>query len=117
MMTYLYAFIFCGVVCAIGQIILENTKLTPGDLNTILVVSGVVLSALGLYEKFIEIAGAGATVPITNFGHLIFKGAYEGLTTSGLTGMLNGILATSSGGLAITIIMGFLMAIIFKPKH
>ena len=116
-MIYLYAFIFSGVVCAVGQIILENSKLTPGDLNTILVVGGVILSSVGLYDKFISFAGAGATVPITNFGHLIFQGAYQGLQNNGFTGLLDGIFSMSSGGLCVTIIMAFLIAIIFKPKH
>lgn len=115
-MIYLNAFIFCGLVCAIGEIILENTKLTPGDLNTILVVSGVILSALGLYEIFIEWAGGGATMPITNFGHVVFEGAYTGFQEMGITGLLTGLL--SSGAiLSVTIIAAFIVTIIFKPKH
>lgn len=115
-MIYLHAFIFCGLVCAIGQIILENTKMTPGDLNTILVISGVILSAMGLYDMFIKWAGGGATMPIMNFGHVVFQGAYNGFKQTGLIGLLNGLLS-SSAILSTTIIISFLVTIFFKPKH
>ena len=78
---------------------------------------GAFLSFLGLYEVMLDWAGAGASVPITNFGHLLFKGAYEGFLSDGFTGLLKGILSTSSGGLSVTIIMAFLVAIFSKPKH
>ncbi len=116
-MIYVNAFIICGFICAIGQIILENTKLTPGHLNAILVISGAFLSCIGVYEILLSWGGAGASVPITNFGHLLFKGAYEGFQSDGITGLLNGILKTSSGGLAVTIIMAFLVAVFTKPQH
>lgn len=116
-MIYFNAFLICGLICAIGQLILENTNLTPGHLNAILVVTGAILSFLGIYECLLDYAGAGASVPITNFGHLLFKGAYEGLKSDGFTGLLKGILTTSSGGLSVAIIMAFLVAIFSKPKH
>lgn len=116
-MIYVNAFIVCGLICAIGQIILENTKLTPGHLNAILVIAGAFLSCFGLYEILLSWAGAGASVPITNFGHLIFNGAYEGFIEDGFTGLLNGILKTSSGGLAVTIIMAFVVSVFSKPQH
>ena len=116
-MIYLNAFIVCGIICAIGQIILENTKLTPGHLNALLVIIGSLLSCFGIYEILLSWGGAGASVPITNFGHLLFKGAYEGYISDGMTGLLNGILATSSGGLAVTIILAFIVAVFTKPKH
>lgn len=116
-MIYLKAFLICGFICAIGQTILEYTKLTPGHVNTLLAVSGAILSFFGIYEYLLDFAGAGASVPITNFGHLIFKGAFEGLKQDGITGLLNGIFSTSSGGLAVTIIIAFVVAIIAKPKH
>lgn len=115
-MIYLHAFIFCGLVCAIGQIILENTKMTPGDLNTILVICGAILSAFGLYKIFIDWAGGGATMPIMNFGHAVFQGAYNGLKQTGILGLLNGLLS-SSAILSATIIISFLVTIFFKPKH
>ncbi len=116
-MIYINAFILCGLICALGQLLLDNTNLTPGHLNAILVVIGAFLSFLGLYEVMLDWAGAGASVPITNFGHLLFKGAYEGFLSDGFTGLLKGILSTSSGGLSVAIIMAFLVAIFSKPKH
>lgn len=116
-MIYINAFIMCGLICAIGQIILENTTLTPGHLNAILVIAGAFLSCFGIYEIFLSWGGAGASVPITNFGHLLFKGAYEGFLENGMTGLLNGIFATSSGGLAVTIISAFVVAVFAKPQH
>lgn len=116
-MIYINAFILCGLICALGQLLLDNTNLTPGHLNAILVVIGAFLSFLGLYEVMLDWAGAGASVPITNFGHLLFKGAYEGFLSDGVTGLLKGILSTSSGGLSVAIIMAFLVAIFSKPKH
>jgi len=107
-MIYVNAFILCGIICAIGQIILENTKLTPGHLNAILVIVGALLSCFGIYEILLSWGGAGASVPITNFGHLLFKGAYEGFLEDGMTG---------SGGLSVTIIMGFIVAVFTKPQH
>ncbi len=116
-MIYLTAFITCGLICALGQIILENTKLTPGHVNSILVVLGAVLSFLGIYDVLLSWAGAGASVPITNFGHLLYKGAIEGFQKDGITGLLNNILSKSSGGLTVTIIMAFLVGLFSKPKH
>lgn len=116
-MIFINAFLFCGVVCLIGQLILENTKLTPGHLNTIFVVLGSVLTGFGIYEKFIEWAGAGATVPITNFGFLLVEAAYEGFLNGGITELLKSILAGASGGLTATIVISFLVAVIFKPKN
>lgn len=116
-MIYLNAFILCGTICLIGELIIELTNLTPAHVNTFLVVLGSFLSFLGIYEKLFKWAEAGSAVPITNFGHILFKGAYNGYLTSGLTGLLNGILSSSSGGLTITIIMASLVAFIFKPRH
>ena len=116
-MIYLNAFILSGIICAIAQIIIEYTNLTPGHVNAILVVAGAVLSFFGVYEILLKWAGAGASVPITNYGHLLFKGAYEGFIEDGMTGLLDGIMSTSSGGVAVTIIIAFIVAVIFKPKH
>lgn len=116
-MIYFNAFLFCGIVCLIGQIILENSKLTPGHLNTILVIIGSVFSGLGIYQKFVLWAGAGATVPITNFGHLLTTGAIEGYKEFGFIGVFTGLLTNGSGGLCITIIISYLVALISKPKN
>lgn len=116
-MIYLNAFIICGLICLIGQLIIEYTNLTPAHVNTLLVIIGSILSCFGIYDKLLEFSEAGASVPITNFGHILFKGAYNGFTSNGLTGLLNGILSSSSGGLSITIISAFIISVIFKPKH
>lgn len=116
-MIYINAFIFCGLVCMIGQIILEETKLTPGHLNTILVVIGAILAGFGLYDKFILFAGAGATVPITNFGNLLVSGALQGYYSEGFIGLLKGLLVNASAGLSSTIIISFIVTIIFKVKN
>ncbi|MEG2458052.1 MAG: SpoVA/SpoVAEb family sporulation membrane protein [Bacilli bacterium] len=116
-MIYFYSFLICGIICAIGQIILENTKLTPGHLNTIFVIIGVILGFLGIYDNLITLSGTGATLPITNFGYVLFSGAYEGFKTSGILGLLKGILSSSSIVLCTTIISSFIVTLIFKPKH
>lgn len=111
------AFIFCGLVCLIGQIILDNSKLTPGHLNTLFVVVGSILTGLGIYKKFIFWAGAGATVPITNFGYLLTSSAIEGFREFGFIGIFTGLLTSASGGLTVTIIISFVIAALCKPKN
>lgn len=115
-MIYLYAFIFSGIVCAIGQIVLENTKFTPGHLNTILVILGIVLSAIGVYDIFLEWAGGGATILIMNYGHVVFQSAFNGLKQMGTLGLLNGLLRTGAV-LSVTIIIAFFVSLLCKPKH
>lgn len=116
-MIFLTAFLFCGLTCLFGQLILENTKLTPGHVNTFLAVLGSILAGLGIYQKFINWAGAGAVVPITNFGYLLVDAAYEGFLNGGFTELIKNIMAGVSGGLTFTILFAFLVAIIFKPKN
>lgn len=116
-MIYLYAFVVCGLICLLGQIVLNYTKLTPGHLNTILVIVGAFLSSIGVYDILIDFAGGGATSPITNYGHLLVSGALKGYELEGFTGFLKYFLFTSSGGVSITIISAFLITLIFKPKH
>ena len=116
-MIYINAFVICGLICALSQLITEYTKLTPGDVNVLLVIFGAFASSIGIYDKLVKIGGAGATVPITNFGHLLFKGAYEGYLDSKITGLLNNVFSCCSGGLAFTIIIGFVIGLLFKPRH
>lgn len=116
-MIFLKAFLFCGLISLIGQLILENTKLTPGHVNTLLAVMGSFLTGLGLYQGFINYAGAGAVVPITNFGYLLVDAAYQGYLNGGFTELIKNILGGVSGGLTITIVTAFLVAIAFKPKN
>ena len=116
-MTYFYAFLFCGLLCAISQYILEKTNLTSGHMNTILVIFGCVLSGFGIYDHLINIFHAGSSVPIMNFGHLLVNGAYEGFKQYGFIGLFKGVLINASAGISITILMAVLMSLFFRVKH
>lgn len=115
-MTFLYSFLFCGVVCLIGQIILDNTKLTPGHVTGLFVVIGSFLDSFGLYDKFIKWFGAGTLVPITSFGHSLIHGALEAADKKGLLGLLGGMFSLTSVGIVAAIVFGFILTIIFKAK-
>ncbi len=114
---YLNAFILCGLICMLGQLLIELTNLTPAHTNTILVVLGAFLSMIGVYDKLVDFSIAGASVPITNFGHILFKGAYAGFLEDGFTGLLQNIFSLTGGGLTVTILIAFVIGILFKPKH
>ena len=115
-MTILYSFIFCGLICVIGQIILDNSKLTPGHITSTFVVIGAFLGMLGLYDKIIEFVGAGASVPIISFGNTLFKGAYIGLKSNGIIGLFSNILCPVSLGISSAIIISFLFTLFSKVK-
>lgn len=116
-MKYLLAFLFCGGVCSISQFILDKTKLTPGHVNTLLVIIGCILSGFGIYDKLINIFHAGATIPIMNFGHLLVIGASDGFNNYGIIGLFKGILINASAGISITVFISFIITLIFKVKH
>jgi stage V sporulation protein AE len=116
-MIYFNAFIFCGLVCLIGQIILDNTKLTPGHITTIFVVTGAFLDAFNLYDKLVLWAGGGALVPITSFGHSLVHGAMAKSNSMGFIGILTGMFDLTAAGITSAIIFSFIFALIFKPKH
>ena len=115
-MIFLNAFIFAGIVCAIGQIILDNTKLTPGHVTSLFTVMGAILSFLGIYEKLIGWAGAGATVLISNFGHMLYQGGLFGLQESGILGIFTNLLTKSSAAIVSAVVFSAILAFIFKPK-
>lgn len=115
LMTYIKAFVVGGAFCALGQILIDKTKLTPARILVGYVVSGVVLSGLGLYQPLIDFAGAGASVPLTGFGHLLAKGVREGLAEKGLFGILSGGLTATAAGIAAAVIFSLIVALIFKP--
>lgn len=115
-MIFLYSFLFCGFVCLIGQIILDNTKLTPGHITAMFVVAGAFLDSFGLYDKFIKWFGAGTLVPITSFGHSLIHGALAKAETSGLLGLLGGMFSLTSVGIVAAIVFGFILTLIFKPR-
>lgn len=115
-MIFLTSFLFCGFVCLIGQIILDNTKLTPGHVTSLFVVVGAFLDSFGLYDKFIKWFGAGTLVPITSFGHSLIHGALDKAESSGFLGLLGGMFSLTSAGIVAAIVFGFILTIIFKPK-
>ncbi len=116
-MIYLNAFIFAGLVCVIGQLILDNTKFTPGQLTTLLVVSGAFLDIFSIYDKFVIWAGGGALVPITSFGHLLIHGALEKASEYSILGLSMGMFDLTASGIIAAIIISFFLTLIFKPKH
>lgn len=116
-MIYIYAFLFCGTICLISQIILDNTKLTPGHVTSLFVVIGAFLDIFGIYDKFVLYCGAGAIVPITSFGHLLIHGAMDTANDLGPLGLGLGIFNLTSAGISIAIVSAFVLALLFKPKH
>lgn len=116
-MIYIYAFLFCGLVCMISQLILDNTKLTPGHVTSLFVVIGAFLDIFGIYDKIVLYCGAGALVPITSFGHLLVHGAMDIAGELGPIGLAFGIFNLTSAGISVAIVSAFLLCLIFKPKH
>ena len=117
MTTYIYAFLFCGLVCMISQLILDNTKLTPGHITSLFVVIGAALDLAGIYDKIVLYCGAGALIPITSFGHLLVHGAMSATNESGIMGLALGIFNLTSAGISVAVVMAFFLALTFKPKH
>ena len=115
-MDFIKAFIIGGLLCVIGQILIDKTKLTPARILVSYVVVGVILGAVGIYKPFAEFAGAGATVPLTGFGYTLSKGVKEAVDTDGLLGILTGGLKATAGGICAAIIFGLLASLLFKPK-
>ena len=114
-MDYLNAFLCGGILCAIGQILIDKTKLTPARILTGYVVAGVILSAVGIYEPLVEWGGAGATVPLTGFGHSLAQGVKKAIASRGWLGIFTGGLGATAGGIAAAVVFGVVMALIFKP--
>lgn len=117
METYIYAFLFCGLVCMISQLILDNTKLTPGHVTSLFVIIGAALDLAGIYDKIMLYAGAGAIIPITSFGHLLIHGAMDTASENGIMGLALGIFDLTSAGISIAVVSAFILALFFKPKH
>lgn len=112
----LKAFLVGGAICAIGQVLIDYTKLTPARILVSFVVAGVILGAVGVYEPLVEWAGAGATVPLTGFGYNLAKGVREAVQAKGLLGALTGGFNAASAGIEAAIVFGFLTAILSKPR-
>lgn len=116
-MIYLYSFIFAGTVCLIGQLLMDLTKLKPGDVTSLFVVIGAFLDIFGIYDFFVEKFGAGAMVVITSFGHSLIHGALLKAKEAGLLGLFTGMFSLTATGITATIIFSFIISIIFKPKN
>ena len=115
-MDYLNAFWVGGLICAIAQILIDKTKMTPARILVIYVTAGVFLTLFGLYQPLVDFAGCGATVPLTGFGYTLAKGAAKGVEEFGFWGIFSGGTAGSAAGIAAAVVFGFLAALIFKPK-
>lgn len=115
-MDYIKAFLIGGLLCLIGQILIDKTKLTPARILVSYVVGGVLLGAVGIYKPFAEFAGAGATVPLTGFGYNLARGVKEAIDADGFLGIFTGGLKACAGGITAAIVAGLLASLIFKPK-
>ena len=115
-MDYLKAFMVGGIICALVQILMEKTKMMPGRIMVLLVCSGVVLGALGIYAPFSEWAGAGASVPLLGFGNVLWKGMKEAIDKDGFLGIFRGGFTSSAAGVCAALVFGYLASLIFKPK-
>lgn len=116
MMIFFWAFVVGGIICVIGQIMMDVLKLTPAHTMSSLVVLGAIFDGVGLYEPLIDFAGAGATIPITSFGNALVHGAMAEAERNGLVGVITGIFEVTSAGISAAIIFSFMAALIFKPK-
>ena len=115
-MSYLWAFVVGGLICVAGQLLIDLTKLTPARILVIFVVSGVVLSALGLWEKLVDFAGAGATVPILGFGHILAQGVEKAVAQSGFVGIFTGGMTACSGGVTASLMFALITSVFAKSK-
>lgn len=116
-MKIIYSFLFCGIVCLIAQLILDNTKLTPGHITSMFVVIGSFLDVFNIYDKIVEVVGGGAMVPITSFGHQLIHGGLAKTVSVGPIGMIMGMFDLTASGISVAIIFSFFFALIFSPKN
>ena len=116
-MQYVNAFIAGGLICVIGQILLDKTKLTAARILVLFVVAGCILGALGIYERFAEWAGAGAAVPLPGFGYLLWTGVKEQIGSRGVSGILTGGITAAAAGITAAIFFSFLASLLFAPKE
>lgn len=116
-MQYLYAFLAGGTLCVIGQILIDKTKLTPARILTGYVIAGVILSAVGLYAPFADFAGAGASVPLSGFGHLMAQGVRDAIDEQGAVGILTGAFTSASAGIGAAVCFSLLAGLLSRPKE
>lgn len=113
---YAKVFVVGGLLCCIGQILLEKTKLTSAHILVVYVTAGVIISAIGLYKPLVDFAGAGASIPLIGFGHSLAQGAIEGVAEKGILGAFTGGVAATAGGITAAIVFGYVIALLFSPK-
>lgn len=116
-MLYLNSFLFCGLICLLGQLILDNTKLSAGHITSMFVVIGAALDTFNIYDKIINHVGAGAMIPITSFGHSLIHGALAEAEKTGIIGILTGMFDLTATGIAAAIVFTFVFTLIFRPKN
>jgi stage V sporulation protein AE len=114
--TYVMAFVIGGLICVVGQLLMDLTPLTPAHVLVLFVVLGGILSGLGLYQPLIDIAGAGATIPLLGFGHALVTGTIEDLNKIGFWGLFSGSLRAAASGVTSAVVFGFFIAVLFDPK-
>lgn len=115
-LTYINAFIVGGIICAAGQVLIDKTKLTTARILVIFVTTGAILGSLGVYQKLVEIGGAGATIPLTGFGYNLVKGAFKDVESTGLLGAFTGGVKSAAAGITAAIFFGYLISVAFTPK-
>ena len=115
-MEYLNAFVVGGIICVLAQLLIDKTKITPARILVILVISGVALTAFGIYEPLVQFAGAGATVPLSGFGYLMAKGVVEAIQKQGALGIITGGLTSGAAGISAAIFCGYLAALCTRSK-
>ena len=115
-MQYFWCFLIGGILCIIAQILIDKTKLTPARVLVLYVTIGTILGGLGIYKSLVDLAGAGATVPLTGFGYNLAKGAIEGVNEFGIVGAFTGGVRASAGGIAAAVFLGYIASLISKPK-
>ena len=115
-MIVVYSFIMCGLICLIGQLIYDNTKLTAGHITSVFVVIGGALEFFNLYDKLIDFSGAGALIPITSFGHSLTHAAIEGVKEYGLVGAFTNAFDLTASGISFAILLALIAGLIFKPR-
>ena len=115
-MLLINSFLFCGFVCFVGQIILDNTKLTPGHITSLLVVIGALLDTFDIYDEIIKVVGGGALLPITSFGHSLVHGALHNAFTNGFMGLFMGMFDKTATGIVAVIVFSFFFTLIFKAR-
>ena len=117
LLPYVKAFLVGGLLCVIGQVLIDRTRLTPARILTSYVVAGVVLGALGLYQPLVDFAGAGASVPLTGFGNLLAKGIREAVAEKGLIGVFTGGIGAAAGGICAAVFFALLSALLFRSRE